>query len=141
MGFYRELLGLGDESRVLVLSRNLWDEAGRVSEAENMSIMLTFTEVELDEVLSSMKGDTTPRPDCPPVLFFKEFWSLVRPYLLKIINWFALGRIGIAHLNFGILTLIPKSPGRRISTNLGPFLLLMCFLNLWRRLMLCGFPP
>jgi hypothetical protein len=39
--------------------------------------MLTFTEGELDEILSSMKVGTPSGPDGLPILFFKRFWNLV----------------------------------------------------------------
>ena len=70
--------------------------------------MLTFTEKEMDVVLASMKMDTAPGPDGLPVCFFKRFWKILRPVVLSITNDFSLGRMDIARLNFGILSLIPK---------------------------------
>jgi hypothetical protein len=66
---------------------------------------------ELDSVLAGMKVDTAPCPDGLPVIFFKKFWSLTKPYILDILNGFALGRVDIARLIFRILTLIPKIQG------------------------------
>jgi hypothetical protein len=51
-----------------------------------------------------------PRPDGFPVTFFKTCWSWLKPLLLNILNEFALGRLNISRLNFGILSLIPKVP-------------------------------
>ena len=73
--------------------------------------MLTFTGEEMDLVLKSMKVHTAPGPDGLPVIFFKKFWPLVRPLIMEITNGFALGRVDISRLNFGVLTLIPKVPG------------------------------
>ena len=73
--------------------------------------MLSFTEKEMDVVLASMKVDTAPGPDGFPVVFFKHFWALVRPCVLTIANGFALGRVDLSRLNFGVLTLIPKVQG------------------------------
>ena len=73
--------------------------------------MLTFTEEELDSVLKNIKTDTALGPDGFPVSFFKVFWSMVKPLVLRILNAFALGRVDIARLNFGVLTLIPKVVG------------------------------
>nr|XP_051201760.1 uncharacterized protein LOC127315299 [Lolium perenne] len=72
--------------------------------------MLTFSGEEMDTVLASMKTDTAPGPDGFPVFFFKEFWQLAKPLILAIANGFALGRVDIARLNMGVLSLIPKVP-------------------------------
>ena len=109
--FYRALMGFEGEESLFRLTPNLWDEQGRVSEAENNSLMLSFTEKEMDVVLASMKVDTPPRPDGFPVVFFKRFWALVRPCVLAIANGFALGRVDLSRLNFGVLTLIPMVQG------------------------------
>jgi hypothetical protein len=62
-------------------------------------------------VLKETNTDTAPDPDGFPVVFFKYFWSLVKPLILQILDGFALGLIDISRLNFGILSLIPKVPG------------------------------
>jgi hypothetical protein len=72
---------------------------------------LTFTVEELDEVLLSMKPDSAPSPDGLSVLFFKRFSGILRGPILQILNDFALGRVDIARLNYGIITLIPKVKG------------------------------
>jgi hypothetical protein len=51
-----------------------------------------------------MKSDTTPGPDG----FFKKFWPLMKRGVLHILNDFILGRVDIARLNLGVLSLIPK---------------------------------
>jgi hypothetical protein len=82
-----------------------------ISEGENRELELTFTSEELDEVLLSMKPDSAPGPDGLPVLFFKKFWGTLKGVILQLLNDFALGRVDIARLNFGIISLIPKVKG------------------------------
>jgi hypothetical protein len=106
--FYRNLMGAEGEARVLSLAATLWGQLGRVLEEDNDELMRSFTGEELEKVLASMKVDTAPGPDGWPVIFFKKFWSLSKPHILAILNGFALGRVDIARLNFGILPLIPK---------------------------------
>jgi hypothetical protein len=108
--FYRELMGT-EEPQLLTLVDGLWAENQKVSNAENLELALSFTAQELDEVLALTKTDTAPRPDGFPVIFFKSCWSWLKPLLLNILNEFALGRLDIARLNFGVLSLIPKVPG------------------------------
>jgi hypothetical protein len=45
----------------------------------------------------------------------KHFWSIVRPYILAILNGYALGRVDVARLSFRILTLTLKVQGADIS--------------------------
>jgi hypothetical protein len=106
--FYRELMGT-EEPQLLTLVEGFWAENQRVSNAENLEMAISFTAQELDEVLT--KTDTTPGPDGFPVIFFKSGWSWLKPLLLNILNEFALGRLDISRLNFGVLSLIPKVPG------------------------------
>jgi hypothetical protein len=47
------------------------------------------------------------------VKFYKRFWPLLKSAVLQILNDFTLGRVDIARLNFGILSLIPKVPGAK----------------------------
>ncbi len=58
--FYRALMGSEGDRPLLTLSPSLWDTRPRVSEDENDSLMLSFTEKELDVVLASMKVDMAP---------------------------------------------------------------------------------
>nr|XP_051201554.1 uncharacterized protein LOC127315064 [Lolium perenne] len=109
--FYRGLMGAQAAPSFLTLSPSIWHSIRRVSEGDNDSLMLTFSGEEMDTVLASMKTDTAPGPDGFPVFFFKEFWQLAKPLILAIANGFALGRVYIARLNMGVLSLIPKVPG------------------------------
>jgi hypothetical protein len=90
------------------LGDDLWPEQGRISRDENEALELSFTGEELDEVLASMKVDSAPGPDGLPVAFFKRFWEILKCSILGLLNDFTLGRVDIARLNFGSLTLIPK---------------------------------
>jgi hypothetical protein len=78
---------------------------------ENEDLALTFTSLELDQILAEMKPDSAPGPDGLPVAFFKRFWENLRGLILQILNDFALGRVDIARLNYGIISLIPKIKG------------------------------
>jgi hypothetical protein len=100
-----------EEPQLITLVSSLWDTESRVSDAENVAFALTFSPQELDEVLAQTKLDTAPGPDGFPVAFFKSFWSMLKPLILQILNDFALGRLDISRLNFGVLSLLPKVPG------------------------------
>jgi hypothetical protein len=109
--FYQGLMGSVGETRVFFLSAGQWEEHQRISDEENGLLELTFTPNELDEVLHSMKVDSAPGPDGLPVIFFKRFWGILKGPILSLLNDFTLGRVDIARLNFGIISLIRKVKG------------------------------
>jgi hypothetical protein len=104
-------MGSSREDRVFSLALNPLEEGKMISDVENLALELTFTQEELDEVLLSMKLDSAPGPDGLPVPFFKRFWGIMCGHILLLLNDFVLGRVDIALLNYGIITLIPKVKG------------------------------
>jgi hypothetical protein len=110
-GFYQGLMGSVGEEKVFSLGPDLWPAEEQVSQGENDDRQLTFTPEELDAVLAEMKPDSAPGPDGLPVGFFKRFWEILKGPILNILNDFALGRVDIARLNYGIISLIPKIKG------------------------------
>ncbi|KAK1669324.1 hypothetical protein QYE76_057483 [Lolium multiflorum] len=106
------------------LAPETWAEHQRVTSEENNGLALTFSEAELESLVNDMKSNTAPGPDGLPVICFKSFWPLVKREILHILNDFVLGRIYIARLNFGILSLIPKVPGADQITQYRPIALI-----------------
>jgi hypothetical protein len=82
-----------------------------VSDEDNENLLRSFSMEELEDVLKDTKSDTAPGPDGIPVLFYKRLWPMIKVPVLQILNGFALGRVDISRLNFGILSLIPKVAG------------------------------
>ncbi|KAK1650153.1 hypothetical protein QYE76_067958 [Lolium multiflorum] len=111
--FYRNLLS-ASAPRVCGLAPSAWGEEARVSDEENVGLECTFSEDELEAIVKDMKTDTAPGPDGFPMVFFKRFWPQVKHGILQLLNDFMLGRIDIARINFGILSLIPKVPGAEL---------------------------
>ena len=108
--FFLNLLGT-DEEKHLQLRVDFWGEEGRVSQAENDLLALTFSTEEIDEAVGAMKIDTAPGPDGWPVVFFRRFWPMFKDLFYGIINGFALGTVDVPRLNYGVISLIPKVKG------------------------------
>jgi hypothetical protein len=66
-----------------------------------------------------MNLDLAPGPNGLHVLFFEWFRGILKGPLLMLDD-FALGRVAIARLNFGIISLIPKVKGDDTIFYLGP---------------------
>jgi hypothetical protein len=97
-----------EEPKLISLAPDIWLPHNRVLEEENENLLRSFSMEELEDVLKDTKSDTAPGPDGIPVLFYKRFWPMIKVLVLQILNGFALGRVDISRLNFGILSLIPK---------------------------------
>jgi hypothetical protein len=118
-------MGATGEVRAFSLAPKLWDEVERVCDEENRSLELTFTPEDLDEVLLSMKVDSAPGPDGLPVVFFQRFWGTLKKTILQMLNDdFALGRVDVARLNYGIISLILKVKGAETIKQFRPIALI-----------------
>jgi hypothetical protein len=138
--FYRNLMG-AEEPKLLSIRPNLWPTQQMVSAQENEELMKTFTSEELDFVLHETKTDTAPGPDGLPVLFYKKFWPLLKQGVMDILNGFALGRVDIARLNFGILSLLPKVPGADNIKQFRPIALINVIFKLNSKAYACRLSP
>jgi hypothetical protein len=67
-----------------------------------------------------MKENTAPGPDGFGVSFYKHCWDTVKPELMKMINDFYLGKLDIARLNYGVITLVPKIRDANFVKQFGP---------------------
>jgi hypothetical protein len=67
------------------LVQGIWSQDQCASQEDNDSLIRSFLPEELDQVLKETKTDTVPGPDGFPVIFFKSFWSLVKPLILQMI--------------------------------------------------------
>lgn len=121
---YQGRMGSAGEPRAFGLAPALTEEDRRVSTGENLELELTFTADELEEVLLSMKPDSAHGPDGFPVLFFKRFRGILKALILQLLNDFVLGRVDVARLNFGIISLIPKVQGAESIKQFRPIALI-----------------
>jgi hypothetical protein len=138
--FYRNLMG-AEEPKLIGIRPGLWPLEQMVSPQENDDLMRTFTDEELDFVLHETKTDTALGPDGLPVLFYKKFWPLLKKEVLEILNGFALGRVDIASLNFGILSLLPKVPGADNIKQYRPIALINVIFKLASKVFACRLSP
>ena len=72
-----------------------------------------------------MKRNKSPGPDGFPADFYQDFWAVVKWDLKNLVDGFAKGEINIARLNYGIITLIPKTNDAKQIQKFRP----ICLLN------------
>lgn len=55
------------------------------------------------------KKNKAAGPDSIPIEFYQASWDIIKEDIVELFNDFYLGKLDIQRLNFGIITLIPKS--------------------------------
>ena len=82
-----------------------------VSDEANAALVAPFAEEEVLAAIKGMNPSSAPGPDGLPVTFFKTFWQTVKPEVMALFEEFYSGSMDLGHLNYGIITLIPKVSG------------------------------
>lgn len=72
-------------------------------------LTLPFTVEEVKKVVFELKQNKAPGPDGFLGEFYKRFWHIVKNDLMDLVNDFHNGYLDVERLNFGIITLIPKT--------------------------------
>jgi len=81
----------------------------QVSQEENDVIVSEFTEAEVREAVFQMEHNKAPGPDGFPAEFYQVFWGLIKDDLMALFSDFFNEDLNLFSLNFGIITLIPKT--------------------------------
>ena len=84
-------------------------EMKKISIQDREELLAPFSLDEIQQVVFGMKKNKSPGPDGFLANFYQEFWDLVKWDLKALIEEFARGKINIAGLNYGIITLVPKT--------------------------------
>lgn len=80
-----------------------------VSDNDREMLTRPFELVEVKMVVFDLKQYNAPGLDGMPGEFYMKFWDLIKQDLLDIINDFHKGLLNNDRLNYGIITLIPKT--------------------------------
>ena len=64
---------------------------------------------EIKNVVFKMAHNKSPGPDGFTAEFYQHYWELVKDDLKDLLDDFANREIDISRLNYGIITLVPKS--------------------------------
>ena len=100
------------------MADDFWPLVDRVSDNENAELTIPFSLEEVGRAIASMKAGSAPGSDGLPVAFFQKFWNVLKPVIMPMFHEFYIGTFDMAHINFGVITLIPKVVG---ATNIHQF--------------------
>ena len=90
--------------------------------------MALFSLIEIHQVIFGMKRNKSPGPDGFAIEFYQNFWDLIKNDIKNIMDDFHRGVVDLARLNYGIITLVPKTKNANRIQNFRPICLLsVCF--------------
>uniref|UniRef100_A0A453NB92 Reverse transcriptase domain-containing protein n=1 Tax=Aegilops tauschii subsp. strangulata TaxID=200361 RepID=A0A453NB92_AEGTS len=105
--YYKSLFGPPITSTVS-LDESVIDDIPQLQVAENDVLYAPFTEKEVHLAITQMKPNKAPGPDGFPAEFYKKCWHIIKDDLMPMFHDFFDGHLELFHLNFGIITLLPK---------------------------------
>eukprot|EP00253_Pinus_taeda_P004290 PITA_04290 len=79
-----------------------------VTQETNSRLTRELEEEEVQKAIWSLHPDKAPGPDGFPISFYREYWQMIKKYILKMIRWvLRKGKLG-GFTNSTYLALIPK---------------------------------
>jgi hypothetical protein len=90
------------------LNEDIANDIAQVSVEDNEMLTTPFTENEVKEAIFEMKHNKAPGPDGFPAEFYQRFWKVIKYDLMALFKEFHDGTLALFHLNYGVITLLPK---------------------------------
>jgi hypothetical protein len=122
--YYKGLFG-AEKSNSFTLNEEMIEDIPQVSQEENEILTENFTEKEVREAIFQMKHNKAPGPDGFPIEFYQLFWNLIKDDLMAMFREFHDGHLPSSHLNYGVISLIPKLDEVKMIQRYRP----LCMLN------------
>jgi hypothetical protein len=85
------------------------DDIAQVSPLENTFLVAPFTEKEIRDAIFDMDHNKAPGPDGFPAEFYQQFWDVIKGDLMQMFHDLHNGDLPLFSLNFGVITLLPKT--------------------------------
>ena len=106
--FYKHLFGPSVDNN-FSFDEDATEDIPQVTQAENEFLTAPFTEKEIREAIFDMEHNKAPGPDGFPAEFYQHFWDVVKGDLIQMFHELHSGEIPIFSVNFGVITLLPKT--------------------------------
>ena len=119
--YYKTLFGQADNSNI---NLDIQNPEG-ISPQEESDLIKPFSVEEIRDVVFNMEKNKSPGPDGFAVDFYQHFWEMLNTDLKAILDDFHSGKVGLARLNYGIITLVLKVKDARHIQRFRP----ICLLN------------
>ena len=94
-----------------------WRWAGRgasqLTTDQRAILLRPFMMEEVQSAIAGLNGEGAPGPDGLPVLFYKEFWALVKGDVMPTLEELRSSQANMERINKSYLFMLPKRPGGR----------------------------
>jgi hypothetical protein len=105
--FYKNLFGREDRGSVR-LGNSTWMGRGRLDSVQKENLVRPFTMEEAERALKEMRTETASELDGFPMVFYKNFWGVIKWWVIQMLEDFYYAELNLSRLNYGIIVLIPK---------------------------------
>lgn len=107
MEYYKHLFG-PNLPCWLKLNGNFWPQDLQLLEADRASLIKSFNQEEIKEVVMGLKENSAPGPNGFGATFFQEFWPMIKDDLEAMFRDMEEGKLDLKRLNYGVITLVTK---------------------------------
>jgi hypothetical protein len=123
--YYKSLFGPG-EGDAIDVDPSLWPEESKVNMQENYELAKPFSEEEIKYALFQTDKNKAAGLDGLPMEFFQVCWIVIKSDMLELFEDFYLGNLDIKRINYGIITLLPKTKEASMIQQFRSICLLNC---------------
>jgi hypothetical protein len=108
VSFYKKLFG-GRGAQGVHLSDEVWSLEEKIEAEDKVMLEAPFSEKEVGATIAGMRSNSAPGPNGFTVYFFKRLWGQIKEVLLKMVRNFIENKLDLNRLNYGVITLVPKT--------------------------------
>jgi hypothetical protein len=124
------------------IDREVWDGLEKLNELDNNVLCDHFSEKEIKEALFQMEKNKAVDPDNIPTEFYHICWDIVKEDIVNIFQDFHAGHyLHVSRINYGTITLLPKSKGATKIQEYRPICLLYCIYKLITKVLTIRIEP
>jgi hypothetical protein len=127
--FYKELFGPVIDTGIR-LRNDVWTDDEKLDNLDCAVMDKHFSLEEIKETIDHMEKNKAPGPDGFPIEFFQSCWEIIKFDILQVFNDLFDHKIDLDRINYGVVTLIPKSDDADVIQKFRPICLLQVFFKI-----------
>jgi hypothetical protein len=127
--FYSNLFGPTPNFEIQI-DDCIWEDAACLSDTDNEQLCKPFSEAEIRYALDQMEKNKAVGPDGIPIEFYQECLRIIKKDIVSLFDDFYQGKVDISRLNYGIITLLPKTDDASKIQQFRPICILNCLYKL-----------
>ncbi|KAK1612124.1 hypothetical protein QYE76_035797 [Lolium multiflorum] len=112
------------------LRDDVWAEEEKLNTLDCAEMDKSLSSDEIKDVIDHMEKNKAAGPDGFPIEFYQHRWEIIITDIMHIFNDLSEHRIDLDRINYGIITLIPKSADADIIQKFRPICLLQVFFKI-----------